>query len=96
MAGWPNSSRHSSVTADDLLVVCRTRGQAEAALARLTTLLAGLGLQPKPEKTRIVQLVEGEAGFDFLGFHHRLVRSRPRRGAGGLVFLARWPSRRAV
>ena len=82
--------------ADDLLVVCRTRGQAEAALARLTTLLDGLGLQPKPEKTRIVQLVEDQPGFDFLGFHYRLVRSRPRRGASGFVFLARWPSDRAV
>ena len=82
--------------ADDLLVVCRNRGQAEAALARLTTLLNGLGLRPKPEKTRIVQLVEGQPGFDFLGFHHRLVRSRPRRGASGYVFLARWPSRKAV
>ena len=82
--------------ADDLLVVCRDRGQAEAALAKLTALLNGLGLQPKPEKTRVVQLVEGEPGFDFLGFHHRLVRSRPRRGADGYLFLARWPSKRAV
>jgi len=82
--------------ADDLLVMCRSRGQAQAALARLTTLLAVLGLAPKPEKTRIVQLVEGQPGVDFLGFHHRLVRSRPRRGANGLVFLARWPSQRAV
>lgn len=82
--------------ADDLLVVCRSRGQAEAALARLTTLLDGLGLTPKPEKTRIVQLVEGEPGFDFLGFHHRLVRSRPRRGTGGQVYLARWPSQQAA
>jgi RNA-directed DNA polymerase len=82
--------------ADDLLAMCRSRGQAEAALARLTTLLNGLGLRLKPEKTRIVQLVEGKPGFDFLGFHHRLVRSRPRRGAGGFVFLARWPSQRAV
>lgn len=82
--------------ADDLLVMCRSRGQAEAALARLTTLLNGLGLRPKPEKTRIVQLAEGKPGVDFLGFHHRLVRSRPRRGANGLVFLARWPSQRAV
>ena len=82
--------------ADDVLVVCRSRGQAEAALARLTTLLNGLGLEPKVAKTRIVQLIEGEPGFDFLGFHHRLVRSRPRRGAGGLVYLARWPSQRAM
>lgn len=79
-----------------ICLVCRTRGQAEAALARLTTLLNGLGLRPKLEKTRIVQLVEGRPGFDFLGFHHRLVRSSPRRGAGGFVYLARWPSQRAV
>jgi RNA-directed DNA polymerase len=82
--------------ADDLLAVCRSRGQAQAALAKLTTLLNGLGLELKPEKTRIVQLVEGQPGFDFLGFHHRLVRSEPRRGNSGLVFLARWPSKRAV
>jgi RNA-directed DNA polymerase len=57
-------------------VVCSNRGQAEYALAKLTTLLHELGLEPKPQKTRIVQLAEGEPGFDFLGFHHRLVRSR--------------------
>jgi hypothetical protein len=38
--------------ADDLLMVCRTRGEAGVALARITTLLNGLGLWPKPEKTR--------------------------------------------
>jgi RNA-directed DNA polymerase len=82
--------------ADDLLVVCRSRGQAQAALARLRVLLAGLGLQPKEAKTRIVHLVEGGEGFHPLGFHHRLVRSRAVRGTGGLVYLARWPSRRSV
>ena len=34
--------------------------------------------------------------MDFLGFHHRLVRSRARRGSGGFTFLARWPSRKAM
>jgi group II intron reverse transcriptase/maturase len=82
--------------ADDLVAVCTSRGQAMAALAKLTVLLNGLGLEPKPAKTRIVQLVEGEPGFDFLGFHHRLVRSRPRRGNSGYVFMARWPSDRAM
>jgi RNA-directed DNA polymerase len=48
--------------ADDLLVVCRSRGQAKAALARLTALLANLGLQPKAAKTRIVHLTEGGEG----------------------------------
>ncbi len=82
--------------ADDLVVVCRTHGQAVAALARLTTLLADLGLEPKAAKTAIVQLVEGKPGFDFLGFHHRLVASRATRGTGRFVYLARWPSRKAA
>ena len=62
--------------ADDLVVMCRSRSQAERALERLTALLADLGLEPKAAKTRIVHLEEGGEGVDFLGFHHRLVRSR--------------------
>jgi group II intron reverse transcriptase/maturase len=81
--------------ADDALVLCATGEQAEAALARLTALLAELGLEPKAAKTRIVHLVEGGEGFDFLGFHHRLVRGRTPRSAH-LTFLARWPSRKAT
>jgi hypothetical protein len=81
--------------ADDALVMCDSREQAEAALARLTVLLAELGLEPKAAKTRIVHLAEGEEGFDFLGFHHRLVRGWTPRSAH-LTFLARWPSRKAV
>ena len=59
-----------------LVVMCWSRSQAEAALAQLTALLAGLGLEPKAAKTRIVHLEEGGEGVDFLGFHHRMVRSR--------------------
>jgi group II intron reverse transcriptase/maturase len=81
--------------ADDAVVMCQTRGQADAALARLTGLLADLGLEPKAAKTRIVALAEGEEGFDFLGFHHRLVRGWTPKSAH-LTFLARWPARRAV
>jgi hypothetical protein len=77
-----------------LLVICRSKGQAQAGLARLTALLADLGLEPKAAKTRIVQLAEGGEGFDFLGFHHRLVRSRV--STRQVVFLARWPSRKAA
>src|SRR6185436_9327294 len=59
--------------ADDVVVMCASRAQAEAALERLKGLLAELGLEPKAAKTRIVHLrVDGE-GFDFLGFHHRWV-----------------------
>lgn len=82
--------------ADDATVMCRSRQQAEAALVRLRELLACLGLQPKQAKTRIVRLEVGGPGFDFLGFHHRLVRSRGIRGRKGVTFLARWPSDQAM
>jgi RNA-directed DNA polymerase len=81
--------------ADDVVVMCWSREQAEAALARLTVLLGELGLEPKLAKTRIVELVEGGEGLDFLGFHNRLVRGRTPRSAH-LTFLARWPARKAV
>jgi RNA-directed DNA polymerase len=81
--------------ADDVVVMCWSREQAEAALARLTTLLGEFGLKPKLAKTRIVALAEGGEGLDFLGFHNRLVRGRTPRSAH-LTFLARWPARKAV
>ena len=50
---------------------------------------------PAPAKTRIVHLREGGEGVDFLGFHHRMVRGNTRHSRH-LVFLARWPSRKAM
>jgi RNA-directed DNA polymerase len=82
--------------ADDLVVMCWSASQAERALERLTDLLASLGLEPKAAKTRIVHLEVGGGGFDFLGFHHRLVRSRGRTGKKPVTFLARWPSDKAM
>jgi RNA-directed DNA polymerase len=76
--------------------MCRSKGQAQAALARLTALLADLGLRPKAAKTRIVGLTVGGEGVDFLGFHHRLIRSRAVHGTAVVTFLARWPSRKAM
>jgi Group II intron, maturase-specific domain len=81
---------------DDAVVMCRSRQQAEAALTRLRGLLADLGLEPKEVKTRIVRVEVSGPGFDFLGFHHRLVRSRGIRGRKGVTFLARWPSDKAM
>jgi RNA-directed DNA polymerase len=82
--------------ADDLVVMCWSASQAERALERLTVLLAALGLEPKASKTRIVHLEAGGEGLDFLGFHHRLVRSKGKTGKRGVVFLARWPSDKAM
>lgn len=78
--------------ADDLVIVCGTRANAEAAQLALGTLLADLGLRLAEAKTRLVD-VDGGEGFDFLGFHHRKVRSfrKP-----SVMFLASWPGRAAT
>ena len=79
--------------ADDLVVLCPTKERAEAALAALAEILAGLGLSLAEAKTHVVDLRAPKAGFDFLGFHHRRVESFTRKGRW---FCARWPSTRAV
>ena len=79
--------------ADDLVVLCRTKAQAQAALSRLRALLADLGLELADAKTRLVCVNDDGEGFDFLGFHHRMVDSFSK---PGVRFLARWPSARAT
>jgi len=81
--------------ADDMVVMCRTRTEAERALVALREILAELGLTLKDAKTRIVELREGGEGLDFLGFHHRWVRGNTP-ASKHLTFLARWPSRQAM
>jgi len=81
---------------DDLVVMCKSGEQAEAALARLRQLLAGLGLEPKEAKTRTVHLQVGGQGLTFLGFDHHLVRSPARAGKRPVTFLARWPADKAM
>ncbi len=54
--------------ADDLVVLCTHRDQAEAVRAHLATWLAPRGLRFNEDKTRIVSLADG---FDFLGFQVR-------------------------
>ena len=51
--------------ADDLVVMCWSRSQAEAALERLRVVLADLGPEPKAAKTRIVHLEERGRGRRF-------------------------------
>ena len=68
---WQSGGRRLGVLiryADDFVVVCPTRQRAEEAQRRVTTVLAPLGLQLNPDKTRIVCLTKGKQGFDFLGF----------------------------
>ena len=81
--------------ADDVVVMCRTRQEAEHALVALREILSELGLTLKDAKTRIVELREGGEGLDFLGFHHRWVRGTTP-ASKHLCFLARWPSHQAM
>lgn len=59
---------------DDFVVLCATRRQAEEALRTAGRLLEGLGLELKPEKTRIVNLTDG---FTFLGYDFTPAGKRP-------------------
>jgi RNA-directed DNA polymerase len=93
---WDEADGVLARYADDAIVMCWSRSQAERALARLTALLADLGLEPKAAKTRIVHLEVGGEGLDFLGFHHRLLRTKGLNGKRPFIFLARWPADRAM
>src|SRR5712691_7028588 len=81
--------------ADDVVVLCQTKAEAERALTALRRIVSELGLSLKESKTRIVHLREGDGELDFLGFEHRWVRGRTRRSRH-VTFLARWPSRQAM
>jgi len=54
--------------ADDVIVLCRTEAEAEAALERLRELVESRGLTLHPTKTRIVDATQ-RGGFDYLGYH---------------------------
>ncbi|HZC89825.1 MAG TPA: group II intron reverse transcriptase/maturase [Mycobacterium sp.] len=74
--------------ADDWLCVCRTREEAERALASARSVLEGqLGLRIHPEKTRIVHVSQG---FEFLGYKIGLGRGlRFKSGGIGLYAIPR-------
>lgn len=57
--------------ADDFVIICRTKKDAEHALKLVKTVMQRLELTLHPEKTRLVPMWAGQDGFDFLGMHHR-------------------------
>ena len=73
--------------ADDLVILCATQTEAEAAYGVLKAWVETQGISLHPEKTRIVNMNEPGAGFDFLGYHFE----RTRQGK-----LDRWPRRKSV
>lgn len=65
--------------ADDLVILSRSREEAEEALREVSKWTAEAGLKLHPEKTRIVDAREKEAGFDFLGYHFEQGLKWPRK-----------------
>ena len=84
--------------ADDFVVLCSSRSQAEHAQERATVILRGLGLELHPDKTRVVDLREGREGFDFLGCHLHARMSGRLWEQQRIVryYLHRWPSVRSM
>ena len=66
--------------ADDLVVVCKTKKDADRAYALIQMIMERLELTLHPTKTRIVGLWTGEEGFDFLGIHHRKTKAETSQG----------------
>lgn len=55
--------------ADDFVVLCRSRQEAEAALEVIRQWVDEAGLTLHPEKTHIADATRKGEGFDFLGYH---------------------------
>lgn len=66
--------------ADDFVILCRTPGEAAAALAQVQSWVAANGLTLHPDKTKVGDSSQPGQGFDFLGYRfeagRRLVRKK--------------------
>jgi RNA-directed DNA polymerase len=92
---WAADGRRLGVLvkyADDLVVLCATKEQADQARELVAAILGTLGLRLHPEKTGVVGLARGAEGFTFLGFEHRMRKS----WRTGYWYLQKWPSPRAM
>jgi RNA-directed DNA polymerase len=76
--------------ADDIVILTENAGQANQALSRLEDWMKEAGLTLHPEKTRIVDMGEARAHFDFLGY--RFLRTKK----GKLVRLVRPKSKQKL
>lgn len=66
--------------ADDFVVICKTKKDAEHAYKLIRAIMERLELTLHPTKTRIVGLWTGDEGFDFLGMHHRKTKAETSKG----------------
>jgi len=76
--------------ADDFVIICRTRQDAETALRTVKQIMGILKLTLHPTKTRVVDM--GQDGFDFLGFHFHKKKSMK----GNKLLPYNWPAPKAM
>jgi len=70
---WPQVIRY----ADDFVILCDTKEKLEESRKRAEAWLKTIGLEMKPSKTRVthtLEPVDGNVGFDFLGFQVKQYR----------------------
>jgi RNA-directed DNA polymerase len=67
--------------ADDFVILCRSRREADAALEQVKRWVADNGLTLHPDKTRVVN--EAEEPFEFLGYRFERGRKWPRKKSLG-------------
>lgn len=72
--------------ADDMVILCRSLREAEAAKAKLTEWVEANGLKLHPDKTRLADLSQRGAYVDFLGYRFQRTKGKGK--------LRRYPSQR--
>ncbi|MBS4534379.1 group II intron reverse transcriptase/maturase [Clostridium sp. D2Q-14] len=66
--------------ADDFVIVCKNYKSVKHARRAIEEIMRRLELTFSEEKTKTVSLWEGKDGFDFLGFHNRMIKHKNNRG----------------
>lgn len=65
---------------DDFIVISRTKKEINHAYNAIKLIMRKLELELHIEKTKLVNMWDGNEGFDFLGFHHRRVMQENGKG----------------
>ena len=81
--------------ADDTVIICKNKKNANHALNLLQYIMAKLDLKLHPVKTKIVSMWDGKEGFDFLGMHHRRMTTETSKGQL-YKETYQYPSRKAI
>lgn len=72
--------------ADDLVIMCKTESQAQQALETLKSWMESAKLTLHPDKTRVVDMKQLGASFEFLGYRFENFKNK----------ITRWPRKKSL